>query len=55
MKTIDEVILVHDLHAPCFVLETVKSSSGRKLSKGVKLDETVTIGASILGGVLVSF
>jgi molecular chaperone DnaK (HSP70) len=46
---------VHALHALRFVLETVKSISGRELSKGVKLDETVTIGASILGGVLVSF
>ena len=35
------------------VLETVKSISGRELGKDVKLDETVTISASVLGGVLV--
>ena len=35
------------------VLETVKSISGRELSKDVKLDKTVTISTSILAGVLV--
>jgi len=49
---INEIILVGGVTCMPKVVETVKTSLGRKPSKAVNPDEAVAIGASIRGGVL---